>query len=372
MEAFSLEMPREIHFGSGSRARLSGLAAAARRVLLVMGRHVSANTVLLGELEKALDGRTVDRLVCAAGEPDTAGVDAAAARGAAFGPDLIIAIGGGSVLDTGKALSALAHAGPPVERFLEGMPGVLPVSGPCVPWIAMPTTAGTGSEVTKNAVVRIDEAGVKRSMRSGSLLARAVIVDPALTLGVPLRETGTSGLDALTQLVESYLSKGSTPPVRSLVEGAFPGMLEALEGLPRGLDDPRLRGQAAYGALVSGIALANAGLGAAHGFAAALGGSHGVPHGLACAVMLPHVLEANTPVIAEGMERLMGRDGARRLADRVRALLAAFDLPSTLSGYGIRAEDLPRLAEMSSGSSMRGNPREIGLAERAEILARVI
>jgi alcohol dehydrogenase class IV len=236
----------------------------------------------------------------------------------------------------------------------------------------VPTTAGTGAEVTKNAVVKMNEHGVKRSMRSPYLLAHAVIVDPSLTVSLPLRVTGTSGLDALTQLVESYVSRGSSPPVMSLVEGAFPLMLEALDRIWRDPQDLTQREKASYGALISGIALANAGLGAAHGFAAALGGSYDIPHGLACAVMLPHVLEANAEVIGQRIDKLMGDDGVTRLADSVRRSLSAYDLPADLRSYHIPAESLADLAEKSSGSSMRGNPRDIGLSERCEILARVI
>jgi len=373
MVPFSLEIPRTIHFGSGELSRLAtALDASGPRVLVVTGRHSQSDTILQSELGSALRDRVVERLVCPNGEPTVTSLADAMNAAQTFHPDLILAIGGGSVLDTAKALSVLTRYPGPVERFLEGVAGSGPVPAPGVPWIAVPTTAGTGAEVTKNAVVKISESGVKRSMRSAHMLAYAVIVDPRLTLTLPQGVTGTSGLDALTQLVESYVSRGSTPPVMSLVEGAFPLMLEALDGLSVSPHDLGLREKASYGATISGIALANAGLGAAHGFAAALGGSFAVPHGLACAVMLPYVLEANAPVIADRIDKLMGKNGVARLGDTVRRLLCDYHLPADLRSYRIPPESLADLADKSSGSSMRGNPRTIELAERREILARVI
>jgi alcohol dehydrogenase class IV len=332
----------------------------------------------LGELLADTD---IKAFSCVEGEPSTESLASALETAQAFSPSLILAIGGGSVLDTAKALSALAVHGGPVSRFLEGVPGSADVPGPGIPWIAVPTTAGTGSEVTKNAVIRATNLGVKKSMRSPYLFARAVIVDPELTKSLPTKVTGISGLDALTQLVEAYVTPKSNPFVQSLVEGAFGRMLTSLERLnsePQNID---VRCGASYGALVSGIALANAGLGAAHGFAAALGGMFGVPHGLACAVSLPYVLEANSAVIYESIGRLVESIGDRHriegdpvrwLADKVRALLGKFRLPLDLREYRIPAERIGEIARMSSGSSMNGNPRELSLPEREEILSSVL
>jgi alcohol dehydrogenase class IV len=217
-------------------------------------------------------------------------------------------------------------------------------------------------------------------MRSPFLLAKAVIVDPQLAFSLPLATTGTSGLDALTQLVEAYVSRGTNPYVQSIVEGAFTPMLDALVKLPQNPADPALRSQASFGALMSGIALANGGLGAAHGFAAAVGGLFDVPHGLACAVFLPHVLAANAQSIRGALDRLAERSGApisaadsvTWLADKIRELLAAYGLPSDLRRFRIPAGKIAELADKSSGTSMRNNPRELSRDERMEILGRVI
>jgi alcohol dehydrogenase class IV len=381
MNPFSLETPPVVHFGIGTLDSLRSIVDGfGKRVFLVTGSRWLGGSSWTDGLTRSLDGLTVQTLSCPSAEPSTESLSVAAEAAAAFAPDVLVAIGGGSVLDTAKALSALVRFPGKVERFLEGVEGSIPVAGPCAPWVAVPTTAGTGAEVTKNAVVKVTSMGVKRSMRSVHLLARAVIVDPALTASLPLAVTGTSGLDALTQLVEAYVTRASNPYVRSIVEGALPGMMEALARLPSALTDTSLRSLAAYGAYVSGISLANAGLGAAHGFAAAVGGMFDVPHGLACAVFLPCVLEANAPVIRDAIHRLVrevpgrehGADPVAWLGTEVRRLLSLYGLPQDLKGRHIPAESISELAALSSGSSMRGNPRELSLEERAAILREVI
>jgi alcohol dehydrogenase class IV len=381
MVPFDLEIPAAIHFGIGAIDKLpKAVGGPGSRVLVVSGRKWFSQSGWQERFADALRGFEVDRLCCEDGEPSARSLAAAAAQGGGFKPDVMVAVGGGSVLDTAKALSALLRFPAPVERYLEGMEGAVPVPGPGIPWVAVPTTAGTGAEVTKNAVVRSEAQGVKRSMRSPFLLARVVIVDPQLAFSLPLGITGASGLDALTQLVEAYVSRGTNPYVQSIVEGAFMPMLDALIKLPRSSADPTLRSQASYGALVSGIALANGGLGAAHGFAAAVGGQFDIPHGLACAVFLPRVLAANAHSIRGALARLAdrsgvsipGADSVTWLGDKVKELLAAYGLPSDLRGFRIPAGRIAELADKSSGTSMRNNPRELSRDERMEILASVL
>ena len=381
MPPFTLEMPRAITFGSGS---FSKIAATVRelgaRVMVLSGSRWLAGSPWAHAIAKSIEGLVVEQIACAAGEPTVASVDEAARAARRFRPDVLLAVGGGSVLDTAKAVSALAVHTASAEAFLEGLPGSRAVPGPGVPWVAVPTSAGTGAEATKNAVIKSEAAGAKRSMRSRHILAHAVIVDPELTLSLPPAVTGSSGLDAFTQLIEAYVSRASTQPVRSLVEGAFGGMWEALDGLGRTPSDLRLREKACYGSLVSGIALANAGLGAAHGFAAAVGGMFDVPHGLACAVFLPHVLHANRDLIAGDLAGLVGeshgeaakRDPVGWLGSEVTRLLPAFGLPVDLKGFAIPRDKAVEIAERASGSSMRGNPRDLSPEERQEILRHVL
>ena len=381
MTPFSLEMPRAIHFGAGVLAKLPETAREiGTRVMVLTGSRWLRGSPWEASIREALSGCAVEVLRCSSAEPTVRSVDEAALAASAFRPDVLVAVGGGSVLDTAKAVSALVRYPGSAERFLEGFPGSLPVPGPCVPWIAVPTTSGTGAEATKNAVIKAEAAGVKRSMRSPHLLAHTVLLDPELTLSLPTAVTGTSGLDAFTQLVEAYVSRSSTAPVRSLIRGAFAGMWEALEGLCRAPRVIALREKASYGSFVSGVALANAGLGAAHGFAAAVGGAYDVPHGLACAVFLPHVLEANRAAIQQDVAELVGSslgaepalDPVGWLASGAQRFLKAYGLPTDLRRFSIPREKAGELAEKSSGSSMRGNPRELSMGERKQILDRVL
>jgi len=378
MEPFRLDLPAIIQFGAGTSADLAAVARRyGSRVLLVTGDSWLERSGLLATITASLGGATIERFACPAGEPTTESVEEARARARAFGPDAILAVGGGSVLDTAKALSGVVRATEPVERYCEGTPEALSIPGAGVPWIAVPTTAGTGAEVTKNAVLKLKAQGLKRSVRSPFLLAHAVIVDPRLTVELPPRATGTSGLDALTQLVEAYVSRKANPFTSSLVREAFPPLLDALERLVDAPSDLALRTAASYGAFVSGIALANAGLGAAHGFAAGLGGMYEVPHGLICAVFLPHVLEANADHIRGRIAQLAaGRfgnaDPVNWLCEAVRRLLARYGLPIDLSAYRIPVEQAPEIVARSAGSSMRGNPWEIPADEQERIVHRVI
>jgi alcohol dehydrogenase class IV len=378
MIPFSLELPRSIVFGAGSlRAAAERLRGFGRRVLVVSGSRWFAGSGLKRRVEEMLGGFLLEHLSCPAGEPTTDSLAEACSRARAFSPDAVLGIGGGSVLDTAKAVSVLIHQSGRIEEYLEGVEGAKPIQRPGTPWIAVPTTAGTGAEATKNAVVKSTALGVKRSIRSAFLMARTAIVDPELTLDLPLSLTGTSGLDALTQLTEAYVSRRSTPPIRAIVHQAFPLMLEALRGLPGRLDDVDLRSDAAYGALMSGIALTNAGLGAAHGFAAGVGGAYEIPHGLICAIFLPLVLEANASVIRGAIEELVsGRSGSRDpvewLAETVRDLLGAYGLPKDLRGFGIPRSRVPELCELSSGTSMKANPRDLSGKELEDLLTRVI
>ncbi len=385
MSSFAIECPPAIHFGVTITEKLRDLVGReGSRVLLLSGARWLAASGWTERISRLLSGLVVRTFSCPEGEPSTESLAVVEKSAQPFSPSVILAVGGGSVLDTAKALSALLRHGGPVTRYLEGVAGSVPVPGPGIPWIAVPTTAGTGAEVTKNAVIRATDLGVKRSMRSAFLLARTVVVDPELMRTLPRRVTGISGLDALTQLVEAYVTRKSNPFVRSLVRGAFGPMVEALRRLADEPDNIDMRSAASYGALVSGIALANAGLGAAHGFAAALGGMFGVPHGLACAVTLPYVLEANAGVIGSLIEELTGpirvgkggdrgdRNAVQWLADTVREVLSRFQLPLDVREYRIPAERVREIAEKSSGSSMSGNPRELSLAEREAILARIL
>jgi alcohol dehydrogenase class IV len=322
------------------------------------------------------------------GEPESGALEGLLAQARETRPDLIAAVGGGSVLDSAKVLSALLPLSGRVEDYLEGVGEGRPVPGPGVPWLALPTTAGTGAEATKNAVVRAGALGFKRSLRSPHLLAACVVVDPELSRDCPLPLTGLTGMDALTQLIESYVSRKATPVTRALAREAFPVMLRALKRLPGRPDDLEARGAAAYGALASGISLANAGLGAAHGFASGLGGMYEVPHGLICALFIRPVLRFNASAIREDCLRLArsaaeyeggapaaplpAADPVEWLLEEIGGLFRLYGLPQNLNSFSIRPADIPEIARRSSGSSMSGNPVEVPQSTRERMLGELL
>lgn len=372
---FQMETPKSVRFGAGSLSHLGSHADGARRILLLTGQRNAGREGLPQQITALCEGRDLQQAVCPRGEPTTEGVQALRET-IASPPDLIVAFGGGSVLDTAKALSALLrHPGRP-EEFLEGVPGSRPIPGPCIPWIGVPTTAGTGAEATKNAVLKSASLGVKRSMRSPFLMADSVIVDPFLTRGLPPGVLGATGMDAFVQLLEAYVSRRSTVPVRALVRSAMTAHLDGLRTLAGSPQDEDARTAISYGALVSGIALANAGLGAAHGFAAAVGGLFPIPHGLLCAVFLPTVLSLNAEQIRADITELFSGiatgDPVVWLSQRVRSTAALFGLPEDLRSFAIPKSLVPELARLSAGSSMRGNPRDLTQEEKESAISLLI
>ncbi len=374
----SLECPPAVYVAAGARSRLPALARSrAGRVLVVTGQRSLRATGRADEIARSLSGMEVAIAAAPAGEPTVESVDRMRASWASFAPDLIVGAGGGSVLDMAKALAGLLRSTHPTLDYLEGIGSGREIEPPVVPWIALPTTAGTGSEATKNAVIKSAAHRVKKSLRSPLLLPVAAIVDPELAVGMPPRLTGESGLDALTQLVEAYVTAKPNPIARALIRDAFPRMLRALQVVAERPDDLDARGDAGYGALVSGIALANSGLGAVHGFASGLGGAADIPHGLICASFLAPVLAANRPAIDAGIGELMGPlalagDPVSALIRDVEGLLARFGLAGAIRGYGIGAGQIAEIARLSEGSSMSGNPVRLSQEQKVTILQQVL
>jgi len=382
---FEFATATRIVFGAGTLGEAGAAAKAmGRRALLVTGRE-AARAEPLRELLAAEEIGSVEFAV--SGEPTTEVARLGTERARESGCDLVIGFGGGSVLDTGKAIAALlTNEGDPLD-YLEVIGKGKPLGKPPLPYIAIPTTAGTGAEVTRNAVLGSPEHNVKVSLRSPLMLPRLALVDPELTYGLPPEVTASTGLDALTQVMEPYVTKRANPMTDALCRE---GMRRAARSLRRACqkgDDPAAREDMALTSLFGGLALANAGLGAVHGFAGPLGGMFHAAHGAICARLLPHVMAANVRALQQRLAKspalqrydeiarlLTGSDEAT--ADDgvawVQELCQALQVPS-LRSYGMTVADLPSVVEKSAAaSSMRGNPLELTSEELTEILERAL
>lgn len=383
---YDLHLPRHVLFGWGRRSDLGAAAAAlGNRAFLIGGsRTLDANGTISHLVDQlTAHGCQPHRITTLVREPEVDDVDAASAVVRELGvgaSDFVVAVGGGSAMDLGKAVAAMAtnRHGASVRDFLEGVGRGLKLERPPLPILAMPTTAGAGSEATKNAVIASSDPPFKKSLRSERLVPHTVIIDPELTVTNPPGVTAHSGMDAITQLIESFISRRSQPVTRALcVEGlrrAIPSIEEAVaNGASRAA-----REAMAHAAFLSGVALANSGLGLAHGVAAALGIQCGVPHGLACAVMLLVALRANREVAVRDLAALARSvleqefdddpAAADAFIERINAICIRVGIPTKLSELGVRREQVPDLVTGSRGNSMNGNPRAFSDRELTSIL----
>nr|WP_237402264.1 iron-containing alcohol dehydrogenase [Rhodovulum sulfidophilum] len=370
---FDFAAPGRIVFGRGRAAEVvPALLGWGRRILLVRGGSVAFADRLAADLA---DAGAVVCQIGGRGEPDLPMLEAALAEARAFAPEAVVALGGGAVIDLGKALAALVPSDRPVLDHLEVVGAGLPLPRAPLPFAALPSTAGTGSEATRNAVIGVPGAGRKVSLRDIRMLPDLALVDPALTDGCPRAVTLASGLDASVQVIEPYLSCRATPLTDALCAAAIP---EGLAALPRlmAAEDPAARDAMARVSLTGGLALANAGLGAVHGLAGVIGGRTGAPHGAICGRLLVPVLRANRAALADAggdptrIERVLdwigaafGGQGAEAL-DRFGDWIAASGLPP-LPGMDHAAV----AAEAGASSSMKGNPVPLSAATLAEVLA---
>ena len=358
--AFEFATANRIIFGKGKLAEVEpAVKALGRRALVVTGKSVERAQPLLDLLS---DIECVTHAI--PGEPNIAdvqsGVDAAA------GCEVVIAMGGGSVIDAGKAIAALySNPGNPLD-YLEGIGKGQPLKNAPLPFIAIPTTAGTGAEVTRNAVLASPEHKVKVSLRHPLMLPRLAIVDPELTHGLPPAITATTGMDALTQLIEPFTCRCANPFTDAICREAIPRAARALRHAFAG--DESAREDMAYASLSGGLALANAGLGAVHGFAAPIGGMFDAPHGAVCAALLPHSFAINAkhaPKRFGEVAKMLGTDDGTTW---LRELAADLKIPG-LSTYGITEDDFPSIIDKAKrASSMKANPVDLTDDELADIL----
>lgn len=382
---FELATAGRILFGEGVFDQAGALAAElGKRVLLVGGSSAERIEPLLALL--ASEGLAV-RTIAIDREPAVASALEGAEQARGFGADLVIGMGGGSVIDAAKAIAALlTNPGDPYE-YLEVVGHGRPLANPAAPVVAIPTTAGTGAEVTRNSVLAAPEQKVKVSLRHLSMLPRVALVDPVLTYTIPPSVTASTGLDALTQCLEPFVSHLATP----LTDGF------CREGMARGArslhcafvdgSDVEARRDMALTSLCGGLALANAKLGAVHGFAGPVGGMFDAPHGAVCARLLPFVMEANVRALQErapsspALTRyqevaaiLTGNPGAR-VAEGVawvQALGEELSVPGFTS-YGMQEGHLAEIvAKSMTSSSMKGNPIALTESELTRVLSQAL
>ncbi len=378
---FAFATATQILFGRGQAGSAADrVAAMGLHVLLIHG----ANAARSGWLLTALQARGCDvSRFAVAGEPDMAMVQAGVDQARAAGAQVVVALGGGAVIDAGKAIAALVPATRPMLDHLEVVGRGLPLDQPPLPFVAIPTTAGAGAEVTRNAVIAVPDQRRKVSLRDARMLPRLAIIDPALTDHCPRAVTLASGLDAMTQVIEPYVCTRANPMTDALCADAIPRGLTALRRLMDG-EDAAARDDMAWVSLCGGLALANAGLGAVHGLAGPLGGLTGAAHGAICGALLPHVLMANRrhvsdPDRAARLDRVaawigtsFGHPGAdmdaaaTRLADWSRAS----GLPG-LTALGINAQAQAAAADAAAASSsMASNPAALSPDDLRALMAK--
>ena len=379
-------MPRLIA-GPGTIGRLGKIAAPfGRNALLVTGSEALERSGQLSQMLRDLKtvGMHVHRCRIA-GEPSPAMVDQAVTDFRGKGIDVVLAVGGGSVLDAGKAIAAMLKEEGSVVDFLEGV-GKRTSSGESLPLVAAPTTSGTGSEATKNAVIsRVGSGGFKKSLRHDNYIPRLAILDPTLCMSAPPPVTAACGMDALTQLIESYVSTQSSPLTDAL---SMDGMRHLIPALPdacgKGAYDVVCRGAVAYGAFLSGVTLANAGLGVVHGVAGPMGGILSIPHGVACANLLPFAVRAtvdnltviNTAPSNEAIDKfariskLFGAkhdnhlDCCRHLVDCLYQWLDQLDIPR-LGRFGLTVAHVDFLVKEASN---KNNPWPLSAGQIGQMI----
>jgi alcohol dehydrogenase class IV len=383
--SFEFATAARIVFGQGSVKELgSAVRTLGQSALLIVGRTLDRAGAVVDDLRSS--GVTVVPFH-AASEPTLQLVQSGLEAARSAQCEVIIAMGGGSVIDSGKAIAALVSNPGPILNYLEVVGDGRPLERAGLPFIAVPTTAGTGSEVTRNAVLAVPEKGAKVSLRHPSMLPRLAIVDPELTYGLPPRVTASSGMDALSQLIEPFLSNSPNPMIDAWCRDGLRRAARSLRSAYRDGSNASAREDMALAAMFSGMALANGRLGAVHGFAGPIGGMFAAPHGAVCAQLLPSVLRENVSALRQDttMPGALARfrEVARLLTDNagaveddaarwVEQLCAELEIPP-LRSYGMKAADFPEIVSRASrASSMRGNPIPLSDSQLTRILERAL
>lgn len=372
LDTYSAYFPGSLLFGSGVRKEVPGLFdKMLGRGVRVFG--VFSNSVLQSvrgrELKELMGGRLVGYYSSVPHDPPVEYVDEIIARIRKTGANAVLAMGGGSVLDSAKTAALLTCGEGCTSDYLMGKRQVPTES---LPVVALPSTSGTGAEMTKNTVLTDHQNNVKKSLRSPLLIPKAAVVDPELTLGLPFAVTRDSGLDALTQAIESCTSLGATRMTRALARESVLLLMEYLEKACRDGENLEYRERVAEGSMICGLAFGQSGLGAVHGLAHPLGHLLGVSHGLSCAILLPHIMKWNLP-LAEDEFAVLGRmcgfgDGAA-FVDAVEQLCRRLQVPAGFGGFGLKEEHFGYIVANCRSGSMKANPRAMTDVDVSDLLA---
>ena len=372
-------LPTEVITGRGCLAELGRVTARyGRRAMLVCGAHFARRSGLLDRALGLLRGPGVEVTVYDAvqGEADLATVEAGITLAREHGVDVLVGLGGGSAMDTAKAIAGLVKLPGSVWEYHAGRP----LEGPGVPLITVPTTAGSGAEVTKNAVLIDPRQGKKESIRDDRWFARVALVDPETTLPLPPEITASTGSDALCQAIEAFTSLGAGPVTDALAMRAIALIGQNLVRACIQGSDLGAREGMSMGSLLAGMAMASARLGGVHGMAHPLGSHFHIPHGVVCGLLLPYTMAYNldyatekyalvAQLLGESTAGLSIREAAQRAVERVRELLTQVGVPQHLGAFGVTEAAFPRIiAESLPSSSLQHNPRPLQAEDVRQIL----
>lgn len=377
--------PGKIIFGPGG---LSQIGTEEKRLgnkaLIVLGRSAMRKSGALDRLTRLLKKNNLEYTIYEniPSDPTVETVDTGASLARKGSCNLVIALGGGSVLDTGKAISAMVTNEGSVADYHEIEGKGKKFQHKTLPFIAIPTTSGTGSEATRNAVITNTKLGLKKSIRDLWLIPEVALVDPELTLSLPPHITAICGGDALTQCIESYLGKKSQEITDALALHAIGLIGKSLVKAVKEGENLEARKDMAMAALLSGLCLSNSGLGAAHALSHPLGIYYKIPHGLSCAVLLPYVMEYNLPVVTKKLAKIaqsLGEDlsllseteAAQRAVEKIKEILSAIGIKKNLSEWEIKKEDFSQLINGAQGGSLNNNPRDASDEDLIKLLYKM-
>jgi len=384
---WEFNLPTKVIFGRGSLNKLGReVKSLGRTILLVTGRRALRESGILDSVNRILNKEKIRSIIYdqVSAEPDIEVVD----KGTVFARrnkcNVVVGIGGGSAIDVAKAIAGLALEEDfrSVAEYLEGE-GTKRLNSYGLPFIAVPTTAGTGAEVTRNAVIVNRQTRSKRSFRSNYLFARMTIIDPALTVSLPKEITASSGIDTLSHLIEGYVSRKSNPLTDLLAIKGISLVGEALIAAYNNGADLEAREKMSLASLLGGIVLTNSGLGIAHGIAPFLGALYNVPHGVANGILLSHAIEFNLSssiqkfksiarALGEKIDGITDEEAGCKALSMVERMVKELKFPQSLTEFGVKPEGLAELAKKSlTSNSTRGNPRQVSYEDLLLLLKKI-